>query len=58
MFLAKAFRRSRPIIGRSRPAASDEVVDTPTEFYVIKDHHRNPFYGVLMHMRRPGNKKL
>jgi hypothetical protein len=56
--LAKAFRFTRPIAGRSRPSPDDSVVDQPTEFYTVKDPHRNPFYGVLLHMKRPGNKYL
>ena len=60
MLLAKALRFTRPVVGRSRPIPSDEIVDPPSydEFYVVKDYTRNPFYGSLLHLKRPGKKKL
>jgi hypothetical protein len=42
---------------RGRPAASDEIVEPPTEFYVVKDYDRNPYYMALVNATKPGYKK-
>jgi len=59
--LAKSLRRSSlpTALGtRRRPAPSEEIVDPPTDFYVVKDYEKNPFYMSMIHGQKPGYKKV
>jgi len=43
---------------RARPAASEDIVEPPKGFYVVKDYNRNPFYMSIVMAARPGYKKV
>lgn len=53
------FRRSTmfALPSRGRPAASEEIVDPPKDYYIVKDYNRNPFYMSMMFATKPGFKK-
>lgn len=43
---------------RARPAASEEIVEPPKGFYIVKDYNRNPFYMSIVMAAKPGYKKV
>lgn len=57
--LVKSLRKSAfaEISKRARPAASEEIVEAPHDYYIVKDYDRNPYYMSLIHATRPGYKK-
>lgn len=58
--LASLRRHSlRQVVARSRPSADEmEPDEVPHDFYVVKDYDKNPFYMSLVHVNKPGYKKL
>ena len=42
---------------RGRFAASEEIVEPPHDYYIVKDYDRNPYYMAAIHATRPGYKK-
>ena len=42
---------------RGRPGASEEIVEAPHDYYLIKDYDRNPYYMAQVYAQKPGAKK-
>lgn len=42
---------------RGRATGSEEIVEAPHDYYIVKDYDRNPYYMALIHATRPGYKK-
>lgn len=57
--LVKNLRKSTIISlpTRGRPAASEEIVEPPHDYYIVKDYDRNPFYMSIINAAKPGYKK-
>ena len=45
------------VASRGRPGASEEIVECPHDYYLVKDYEKNPYYMSLIHATRPGYKK-
>jgi hypothetical protein len=45
------------VMTRGRAAPSEEIVEPPHDYYIVKDYDRNPFYMSMIYASKPGFKK-